>query len=119
MAVSLDALRKALVSLETAVVLPKNDIVRDAVIQRFEFSVELAWKVSKKVLGTSSTAPRVVIREMAAQGLITEPELWFEFLDRRNDSSHTYNEDIAERVYSAAQQFAPVCRQLLFKLEQM
>ncbi len=119
MAVSVDSLKKALISLDQALALPKDDIVRDAVIQRFEFTVELAWKTSKKLLGTASTAPRVIIREMASQDLISDPVQWLQFLDRRNDSSHTYNEEIAELVYNAAKDFVPYCRLLLEKLEKL
>lgn len=54
MAVSIKEYSKALLSLEEALSLPKNDIVRDATIQRFEFCIELAWKTSKKVMGTQT-----------------------------------------------------------------
>ncbi len=37
---------KALKALDEALREPKNSIVRDASIQRFEFCVELAWKTS-------------------------------------------------------------------------
>ena len=59
MAVSLKELEKAVSSLEV------NDIVRDAAIQRFEFCIELSWKNARKVMGTATTAPKQVVREMA------------------------------------------------------
>jgi len=47
MAVSLTELSKVLTSLEEALMVEKTDISRDASIQRFEFCVELDWKVSR------------------------------------------------------------------------
>ena len=65
MAVSLKELEKAVSSLEAALSLEVNDIVRDAAIQRFEFCIELSWKNARKVMGTAITAPKQVVREMA------------------------------------------------------
>jgi nucleotidyltransferase substrate binding protein (TIGR01987 family) len=110
---------KALSQLAAALREPKTDLVRDATIQRFEFCVELAWKTARRALGTASTAPRVVIREMADQKLIADPEPWFDFLDGRNLSSHTYREDIAEKVYGIAQHFLPQGLALLGALKQL
>jgi nucleotidyltransferase substrate binding protein (TIGR01987 family) len=105
MAVSIEEYTKALQSLEEALSLPKTDIVRDASIQRFEFCVELAWKTSRKVMGTQTSAPKQVIREMAQNGFIDNIELWFDFLENRNLSSHTYDQVLAEKVFASAQKF--------------
>ena len=37
-------LKDAVLRLEEAIAQPENDMIRDSVIQRFEFSFELAWK---------------------------------------------------------------------------
>jgi len=116
MAVSLTELSKALASLEKALTVEKTDISRDASIQRFEFCVELSWKSAKKVMGTSSTAPKQVIREMAQNGLIENVEFWLNSIDQRNLSSHTYNEKLAEEVYAFAESFLDPAKQLLAKL---
>lgn len=34
--------------LQDALAQPKNGFIRDSVIQRFEFSIELSWKTAKK-----------------------------------------------------------------------
>jgi nucleotidyltransferase substrate binding protein (TIGR01987 family) len=119
LSVSTQELEKALNSLEKALNEPLTDIVRDATIQRFEFCVELSWKTARKLMGTSAVAPRVVIREMAAQGLIDDPEEWFVFLLARNESSHTYKEDIAKKVYDVASQFHPQGKALLARLKKL
>ena len=111
-------LEKALAALEKALKEPKNDITRDATIQRFEFCVELVWKTAKKALGTTSTAPRTVVREMASQGWIPDPQAWFGYLEARNLSSHTYREDLAEKVYSVAKEFLPDGQAVLKKIQQ-
>ena len=54
MAVSIEEFSKALNSLEEALSLPKNDIVRDASIQRFQLCVEVAKKTAKNQIGSSS-----------------------------------------------------------------
>ena len=117
MAVSIEEYFKALLSLEEALSLPKTDIVRDATIQRFEFCVELAWKPAKKVMGTQTSAPKQVLREMAQNGFIENVDLWFDFLENRNLSSHTYDPVLAEKVYASAQVFLPEGQKLEAKLK--
>lgn len=119
MAVSLEELSKALVSLEEALTVEKTDISRDASIQRFEFCVELSWKSAKKVMGTSTAAPKQVIREMAQSGFIENVEFWLKSIDQRNLSSHTYNEKLAEEVYAFAESFLNPAKQLLLKLQSL
>ena len=116
MAVSLNEFNKVLNSLKDALDEKKSALARDATIQRFEFCVELAWKCSKKQMGTSTTAPKQVIREMAQNGLIEDVDLWLESINQRNLSSHTYNEELAEQVYNFAKKFLPKALELLTKL---
>jgi nucleotidyltransferase substrate binding protein (TIGR01987 family) len=117
MSVSLDELSKALVSLEEALTVEKTDISRDASIQRFKFCVELSWKFAKKVMETSATAPKQVIREMAQNGFIEDVGFWLKSIDQRNLSSHTYNEKLAEEVFAFAASFLNPAKQLLKKLQ--
>lgn len=110
---------KALSSLEKALNEPKSEIVRDATIQRFEFCVELAWKSAKRIMGTSTSAPKSVIREMAQNQLIDQVDFWLRAIDQRNLSSHTYKEELAEQVYHFAVQFLPEAKALLQRLEKI
>jgi len=105
MAVSISEFSKVLGALAEALAAPKTDLNRDASIQRFEFTVELAWKTCKKIMGSSSTAPKEVIREMAQNEYISDVKIWLEAIDKRNLSSHTYKEEIANEVFSFAQKF--------------
>jgi nucleotidyltransferase substrate binding protein (TIGR01987 family) len=113
----------ALKSLEEVLQRPKDDIVRDATIQRFEYTYELAWKIMKRHLkwsGTINTDPptkRDLFREAENVGLIRDAETWFEYDRARNKTSHTYDETTAEEVYEAACKFGPDARTLLVELK--
>src|SRR5690606_2516274 len=99
---TLDELNKAVTRLDEAVRQEKNEFIRDAVIQRFEFCIELAWKSARRAMGVTTTAPKDVIREMAQSGYIDDVVLWLTAIDMRNLSSHTYKEPLAEQVYTFA-----------------
>lgn len=109
---------RAVLRLEQAIAQPKNEFIRDSVIQRFEFSVELGWKTAKKIMGTTTSAPKDVVREMGQSHYIEEVELWLKAIDMRNLSSHTYKEDLAEKVFSFAIGFLPELKKLESKLSQ-
>jgi nucleotidyltransferase substrate binding protein (TIGR01987 family) len=117
----LDELKKALDRLSEALALPKNDIIRDSVIQRFEFTVELSWKVLQRYIKASGIVepltPKNTFREAARLGLIKNPEAWIRFVDARNLSSHTYKESLAEQVYCSAQALPPFALELIEAVE--
>jgi nucleotidyltransferase substrate binding protein (TIGR01987 family) len=92
-------------------------IARDACIQRFEYCIELAWKVSMKVLGSKTAAAKPAIREMARADLISSAEQWLDFIEARNNSSHSYDEETAAKVYLQIQDFSVQSKDLLKKLE--
>lgn len=68
-------------------------------MQSFEFTFELAWKTLKDFLtfeGTTCQSPRQTIQEAFAQGLIENGHLWIEMLNKRDELTHTYNQQQAE-----------------------
>lgn len=91
--------------------------LQDACIQRFEFCIELAWKVSIKKLGLDTKAPNPAIRDMAQNKLIEDTDTWFEFLAARNKTSHTYDESIAKEVYATAIKSITELEKLVLKLK--
>jgi len=97
--------RNAAARLQEAVAQPKSSIVRDAVIQRFEFSFELVWKALKLYLerqGHECGGPRPTLKKAFADGLIATPEeadVWLQMLEDRNLTSHAYDEALAIRIY--------------------
>lgn len=94
------------------------EIARDACIQRFEFCIELSWKVAAKKLGSSSTTAKPVLREMAQNELISDVAMWFTYIEARNKSSHSYDKKIASEVYSVIPGFIAEAETLRSKLEQ-
>lgn len=83
----------------------EETIYRDSAIQRFEFCFDLSWKLLKELLrekhGIECASPKMCIQEAFAQGLIAHDTPWLTMLEMRNLSSHTYNDEIAEQVYTA------------------
>lgn len=98
---------------------------RNSVVQCFEFTYELCWKMLKRRLELDAPSPesvdslsfRDLFRIGAEQGLVDDPVRWFEYRERRNETSHTYNEAKAERVYETAAGFLADARALLAALE--
>jgi nucleotidyltransferase substrate binding protein (TIGR01987 family) len=78
------------------------DVIRDGVIQRFEFTYELAWKTTKEYLEglgiVDRNSPKAVIREAYAQKLIDNEADWLLMLDDRNQTSHVYKVEMAEEI---------------------
>lgn len=118
----LEPLRQAVVSLKTALAQPKDEFVRDAVIQRFEYTFELAWKALKRYLkwysGIEEYNIKNLFREAAKEKLIGSVENWFVYHKARNLTSHTYDEATAEETYLIAERFAQDVTVLLNHLEQ-
>lgn len=116
--------RKALHRLAEVVNVAKvrelNDFEADGMIQRFEFTFELAWKllksyaeyqgVDKEIMGS-----RDAIRWAFENGLITDSNVWMEMIKRRNDTSHTYDEDTASEVVDRIEDVYYQCFVYLFE----
>ena len=78
-----------------------NDIEKAGLIQFFEVSFELAWKVMKDYLeaeGYDVKSPRDTIKTAFTHELINDGTLWLEALEKRNLASHTYDDQILEEL---------------------
>ncbi len=73
-----------------------SELEKDGLIQRFEFTFDLAWKVMQDFLKYAGypdiKGPRAYITQMAQDNLI-DAFVWEETLTTRNELSHIYNED--------------------------
>ncbi len=116
----LDRFNKALRRLQEALDAPAGDLVRDASIQRFEFTFELAWKAIKNTAtaeGLECLSPRSCLKLAFGQGWIDEEPIWLSMLDDRNRASHTYDERLAEQLYGRLPDYLNPFRRLLEMLE--
>mgnify|MGYP001593941374 CR=1 FL=1 len=118
----LDQLEKALARLEEALAAPKSDMVRDSAIQRFEFTIDMTWKLVKTCLeekyGVVCHSPKECFREAYRQKMLAYDEFWLELVDMRNETSHTYKEDIAESVFRRLPKAAKYMQALMETLKQ-
>jgi len=79
-----------------------SEVVRDGVIQRFEFTCELAWKATREYLAGQGfvelSSPKAVMKEAFSAGVVEDGELWVRILNDRNLTSHVYSEQVANEV---------------------
>jgi nucleotidyltransferase substrate binding protein (TIGR01987 family) len=95
--------KKAMAKLDEAVKMEEyTEIEREGMIQRFEYTVELAWKTLQDLLiargneGFKGTFD--VIQKGFEVGLVIDNDAWVDMLKKRNLTSHTYNESTAIEV---------------------
>ncbi|HRT67390.1 MAG TPA: HI0074 family nucleotidyltransferase substrate-binding subunit [Bacteroidota bacterium] len=74
-----------------------NEIEQMALIQAFEFTLELGWKTMRDYLlenGFEVRSPKDAIRQAFLAQYIDDGDIWMEAIDKRNESSHTYDDVI-------------------------
>jgi len=106
------ALRQVSLAMDLKAQRPLTDLEQQGLIQGFEFTHELAWNVLKDYLemegiqgliGSRSTA-----REAFKRGLVVDGEVWMDMIEKRNLSSHTYNQTVAlSLVESISERYFP------------
>ena len=137
MMLDLTSLENAVVQLEESLELYHSDIssnhprlkrhLRAAVIQAFEFTYELSFKMLKRYLELTSANPseinnlsfKNIIREGYKQGLLrSELSVWSKFRQNRGTTSHTYNEVKAVDVFEGTQEFLFEAQDFLSRLHE-
>lgn len=82
-----------------------SDLEKEGIIQRFEYTFDLAWKTLKDYLNlqgyTDITGSRDTFREAFNLGLIENGSIWMEMIESRNLTSHTYNEETATEILNS------------------
>lgn len=100
---------KAFLQLENAVHLANerklSDLEEQGLIQAFEYTHELAWKTLKDFLNDQGNneiyGSKDATRQAFKYELIIDGEIWMDMIKSRNNSSHTYNEAIAEEIINS------------------
>lgn len=105
---------------------PEDTLIRDGVIQRFEFTYELTHKMLKRYLETTSANPaeydsmvfQDLIRTGSEQGLLLSGwDAWRNYRLARSLTSHTYDEGKAVQVAAGLSGFLEEARHLLAQLK--
>ncbi len=101
-----------------------QEAVKAGVVQNFEVAYEQSWKMMRRWLETnplagdvSGATMRQVYRLAAKAGLIDDVDLWMDFHQARNQTSHTYNSKTAEMVLALSARFLPEANRMLGLLE--
>lgn len=100
--------------------LESEDILRNSVIQSFEFTIELFWKVLKKFLDyekIETNFPREVFKESFQRKMIYDEQIWLEMLDDKNNSSHAYKLEKAIIIYENIKRYAPILEKTYQELQ--
>ena len=97
---ALELLREGAAQAETAGL---SELEKEGLVQRFEYTWELAWKLLKDYLEAEgvvleTVTPRATVRAAFSAQLITDGDAWMRALDARNAMSHTYDPSSFERV---------------------
>jgi nucleotidyltransferase substrate binding protein (TIGR01987 family) len=130
MSLDFSPLEKALNNLNRALVraidAPLDEELRDACIQRFEYTFELCWKMLKRQLEqelpnfseVDGFSYRQIFRTGAERGLVQDVESWFDYRELRNITSHSYDEAKSVKVFEALPAFAGHAKELLDRLNE-
>lgn len=102
---------------------PLSDLERQGLIQSFEFTQELSWKVMKDFFEYRGTSPEIIgskdaVRRAFSAGIIQDGDVWMGMIASRNISSYACNDETAQQI--ASKSVALYCasfRQLKERLE--
>jgi len=80
-----------------------SPLEQEGVVQRFEYSFELAWKTMKDYLEENGVVitpltPRQVIKEAFSAKILDDGQVWVDMLDHRDLLSHTYDQEVFSRT---------------------
>ena len=122
-----DATRRLQEAMEARQAEPSNELYRDATIQRFEFTYELAHKMLRRYLALASADPQTVeqllfadlVRTGNRQGLLLGTwDDWRGYRTARAITSHTYDQAKADQVLATIPTFATEALHLLTELQE-
>ena len=83
----------------------KSDLLRDGLIQRFEFTFEPSWKALKEYMADQGVSgdiqfPKQVLKLAYENHIINDQQTWLKMLEARNSTSHIYDDKIAKEISS-------------------
>lgn len=123
LAVKIQQLESAHASLVEVLGKEKNTIVRDAGIQRFEYTTEIFWKTLKVYLlekaGIDVASPKMVMREARNASIFSDQDvtLALHMIDDRNQSTHLYNEAMAQQIFEKIPEYMEFVGRIVVELK--
>ncbi|TAF75074.1 MAG: nucleotidyltransferase [Bacteroidetes bacterium] len=113
----------ALATLNEALKESKTRLERDGCIQRFEYCYELAWKCAKVIIkdhgGVDVNSPKEVLKKCFVMKYISNEMLWFDMIEKRNSSVHTYNIGLANGLMDLIPSYYLEMNALLLKFKEL
>ena len=100
---SLKKLIDAHKKLEEGIKQTRDELDRDGVIQRFEFTFELLWKALKIYLehqGIIVKTPRDSFVEAFKIGLFNDEKIFLDMMEDRNSTSHIYDKETSKKIFN-------------------
>lgn len=87
---------------------PLSSLGQEDLIKRFEYAMELAWKLMRDYLESENVVidcitPRTVVRRAFEANIIEDGDAWMRALDARSKVARTYNPRIFEEVMADIQ----------------
>ena len=132
MALELDSLKKAVAALERSLRVVNEqsageadlvETLRAGVVQNFEVAYEQTWKMMKRWLELNANpievdgvTRRQLFRLCHENRLIDDVDVWMAFHKSRNETSHTYNAETADDVFSVAKSFLPAAQDVFSRI---
>ena len=62
-------------------------------------------------------SPRDCIRESVLNGIISDPKLWFDFIEKRNLTNHTYHQEAVKHVIDIFEIFSQSLSELINNIQ--
>lgn len=118
-----DSLGRAISKLEKGLQHPsfeKDDLIREGIIKRFEFTIELFWKTLKKILQheeVETNSPKDTLKKAYQYKLIDPEDAWLNMLSDRNKTSHIYDEQEANKIIEHIKAYTPIFRENYAKIK--
>lgn len=115
-------LRDSIVSLKEGVEQTRDELDKDGVIQRFEFTFELLWKALKIFLegeGIECRTPKDCLKSAFRIELFHDEQVCLDMLEDRNKTTHTYDDAESQKIFQRIKEkYLVQMEGILGKLEQ-
>jgi len=113
---------EALVKMEAQGEISDYELIRDSVIQRFEFTYEMTWRLLRLFLEKVKlvsldqlTSPRQIFRVAAQVNILSSADLKIvsDIIEDRNKTTHTYDEEVAEEIAHKLRLYADFMKSII------